>query len=247
MNVSSNLEMCRSFRKDFPFFLLQTIHLHKRTLLHIHPNQIVLFVSSYSNKRVHTSFSSHQTIDRKSSSSILLHRPFIYLSVASVSYVPSKVYESAIECDSMSDCRKISLNASGCLTPKKRIPKIRNNVREPMMIPQTPMANRNREMSKSTMYRPRNVKSDSPILEFSKRETTGVGASMATHIMTRQTTVMIDPTRTSRYRARKMKLIETAIFKAYSKAERVRKDRVRRCFEDMLLFCSIFVVIEIAV
>mmetsp|Transcript_40919 Transcript_40919/g.97970 ORF Transcript_40919/g.97970 Transcript_40919/m.97970 type:complete len:248 (-) Transcript_40919:269-1012(-) len=192
-------------------------------------------------------FSSHQTIERKSSNSILHQRPFIYLSVASVSYVPSRVYESAIDCDSMSDCRKISLNASGCLTPKKRIPKIRNNVREPMMIPQTPMANRNREMIKSTMYRPRNVKSDSPILEFSKRETTGVGASMATHIMTRQTTVMIDPTRTSRYRARKMKLIETAIFKAYSKAERVRKDRVRRCFEDMLLFCSIFVVIEIAV
>jgi hypothetical protein len=45
------------------------------------------------------------------------------------------------------------------------------------------------------------VKSDSPIFEFSNLDTTGVGASIATHIMTRQTIVMRDPTRMSRYRA----------------------------------------------
>ena len=97
------------------------------------------------------------------------------------------------------------------------MPKMRNNVNEPMMIPQTPIANRNREMSRSTMYRPRNVKRDSPIFEFSNLETTGVGASIATHIITRQIIVMRDPTRTSRYRARIVKWIETAIFNYFCK------------------------------
>jgi hypothetical protein len=38
-------------------------------------------------------------------------------------------------------------------------------------------------------------------LEFSNLETTGVGASIATHIMTKQTIVTKVPTKTSKYRA----------------------------------------------
>lgn len=106
-----------------------------------------------------------------------------------------------MECDSMSDCRKISLKASGCLTPKKRIPKIKKSVSDPMMIPQTLMANKKRDTRRSTMYLPRKVNKASPILEFSNRETTGVGASMATHIMTRQMIVIKHPTKTSKYLA----------------------------------------------
>jgi hypothetical protein len=109
----------------------------------------------------------------------------------------SSVYPSPLDSIS-SDWRKISLKASGCFTPKKRIPKMRINVRIAITKPQMPMANRKREINKSTIYLPRNVKRYSPNLEASRREMTAEGASTATQSMRMQVIAVKIPTRISR-------------------------------------------------
>jgi hypothetical protein len=79
------------------------------------------------------------------------------------------------------------------------------------MIPQVPIANRNKEIIKSTKYLPRNVNRCSPNRLASNRDTIKEGVSTATQSMTRQANAVMVPTRASRYRGMAAKKMDTRI------------------------------------